>query len=65
VADISQAHDVALMHAPGCGLESSGADSSGLTEAGERFLDGVDVRLSEQQVVGLALCWALHLVSSR
>jgi hypothetical protein len=27
-------------------------------------LDGVDVRLSEQHVVGLALCWALHSVRS-
>jgi hypothetical protein len=26
-------------------------------------LDGVDVRLSEQHVVGMALCWALHSVN--
>jgi hypothetical protein len=36
-------------------LESSGADSSGLTEAMREITDSVDVRLSEQQVI----VWAL------
>jgi hypothetical protein len=37
-------------------LESSGADSSGLTEAMRKISGGIDVRLSEQQVV----MWALY-----
>jgi len=37
------------------GLESSGADSSGLTEAALEILCSVDVRLSEWRVVVLAL----------
>jgi hypothetical protein len=39
-------------------LKSSGADSSGLTEAMPKILSSVDVRLSEQHVVVWTLCLA-------
>jgi hypothetical protein len=42
-------------------LETSGADSSGLTEALPRFITQIPVRLSEQHVVVLTLC--LHPLS--
>ena len=42
-------------------LESSGADSSGLTEAMTKISDSVDVRLSEQQASCAGVIPATHV----
>jgi hypothetical protein len=46
-------------------LETSGADSSGLTEAVAEISGSVDVRLSEQQVVVSAFVFGLDSLPAR